>query len=101
MKPEKKLNEFAELLLAQVDSLGYRLDAMGVENQINRHNLIAFVMFGKKRLEGEVDSLSAKIDTGKVKVDALSAAAEKLLMSGVNLALFPAKYTYKRIKAQF
>ena len=39
---------------------------MGVENQINRHNLIALIMFGQKRFEGEMDSINAKIDTEKL-----------------------------------
>jgi len=101
VKNAKKINEIAELVLSQLDTLGYQLDAMGVENQINRHNLIALLMFGQKRFEGEVDSVGAKIDTGIAKVDALSNAAEELLKSGINLAMFPAKYTYDRVKSQF
>jgi len=101
MKTGIKMNDIAELVLAQLDSLGYRLDTIGIDNQINRHNLIALLMFGQKRLEGEMDSLSAKVDTGKAKVEAISGAAEDLLLSGVNLALFPATYTYDRVRSQF
>lgn len=98
---KKQIQEMAEGILRQVDTLGYKLDAIGVENEINRHNLIAFVMAGQKRLEGELDSVSAKIDSKKVQAEALIDTTEQYLMSGVNLAIFPAKYTFDRVKAQF
>lgn len=100
MNAQKKLNELAESILTQLDNLGYQLDTMGVENQINRHNLIALLMFGQKRLEGELDSLNAKIGSGKAKVEGIVDSAEKLLISAGNLAVFPAKYTIERVKSQ-
>lgn len=100
MNAQKKLNELAENLLSQLDNLGFQLDSMGVENQINRHNLIALIMFGQKRLEGEIDSMNAKIGTGKAKIDSIVDSAEKLIVSAGNLAIFPAKYTIDRVKAQ-
>ena len=99
MIAQKKLNELAENILTQLDNLGYQLDTMGVENQINRHNLIALLMFGQKRLEGELDSLNAKIGTGKARIEGIVDSAEKLLFSAGNLAVFPAKYTIDRVKA--
>lgn len=101
MKVQKKLNVLAESALSKVDEIGFNLDAMGVENQINRHNLIAFVMFGQKRLEGEMDSLNAKVDVSKAKVEGIIDSTEKLLVSAKDLAIFPAKYTLDRVKAQF
>lgn len=101
MNAQKKLNEFAENMLSQLDNLGYQLDTMGVDNQINRHNLIALIMFGQKRLEGEMDSLNAKIGTGKARIEGIVDSTEKLLVSAGNLAIFPAKYTIERVKAQF
>lgn len=101
MSTKKKINEIAETALSQIDSLGFHLDSIGVENQINRHNLIAAVMFGQKRLEGEMDSLNARIDIGKARVEGVIDNAEKLALSAVNLALFPARYTFDRVKAQF
>lgn len=101
MNTQKKLNEIAEKVLSQLDNLGFQLDSMGVENQINRHNLIALIMFGQKRLEGEFDSFNAKIDFGKAKIEGVVDSAEKLLVSAGNLAMFPAKYTFDRVKAQF
>lgn len=101
MNAQKKLNELAESLLSKLDDLGYKLDMMGVENQINRHNLIALLMFGQKRVEGELDSLHAKIGTGKAKVEGIVDSAEKVLISAGNLAIFPAKYTLDRVKSKF
>ena len=101
MMAQKKIIELAETALSQLDSLGYKLDAIGVEHQINRHNLIAFLMFGKKRIEGEMDSLNARIDSNKAKFDGLVLSAEKYVLSAANLATFPAKYTLDRVKAQF
>lgn len=101
MNMKKQVQGAVEGLLGQLDTLGYKLDVIGVENNINRHNLIALVMAGQKRLEGELDSLNAKIDTNKSKAEALIDTTEKYLMSGVNLATFPAKYTYERVRAQF
>lgn len=101
MKAQKKLNELAERALSKIDDIGYNLDVMGVENQINRHNLIAMVMFGQKRLEGEMDSINAKVDVSKAKVEGIVNSTEKLLVSAKDLAIFPAKYTYDRVRAQF
>lgn len=100
MNTQKKLNEITEKVLSQLDNLGFQLDTMGVENQINRHNLIALIMFGQKRLEGELDSLNAKIGTGKAKIESVVDSAEKLLISAGNLAVFPAKYALDRVKAE-
>ena len=100
MIAQKKLNELAESILSQLDNLGYQLDNMGVENQINRHNLIALLMFGQKRLEGELDSLNARIGSGKARIEGIVDSAEKLLVSAGNLAVFPAKYTIDRVKAR-
>lgn len=101
MKAQKKLTELAESALSQIDALGFRLDAIGVDNQINRHNLIALLMFGQKRLEGEMDSFNAKVDVSKAKVEGIITNTEKLIISAKDLAFFPAQYTIDRIKAQF
>jgi len=101
MKAQKKIREFTETALSQIDSLGYQLDTIGVENQINRHNLIAFLMFGKTRLEGEIDSLNTRLDSGKIKIGGVKKSTEKLLASAASLATFPATYTLDRLKAQF
>lgn len=100
MNTQKKLNELAENVLSQLDNIGFQLDTLGVDNQINRHNLIALIMFGQKRLEGELDSINAKIGSGKAKVEGIVGSAEKLILSAGNLAIFPAKYALDRVKGQ-
>ena len=50
------------LVLEGVDSLGFRLDDMGITSKLNRHNIAAFLMSEQKHLEGEWDSLQAKVD---------------------------------------
>ena len=100
MKIEKKLADLAEKVLTQVDELGYQLDAIGVENQINRHNLIAAVMFGQKRLEGEIDSMTAKAETGIAKVESVVKQGKSYLQQGATFALRPATYTLDLVKAR-
>ncbi len=97
---QKNIKTALDSLMLQVDALGYQLDAIGVDNQINRHTLIAAMFAGQKRLEGELDSVTARFESGKAKADALIDTAEKLVKSGVELAIFPAKYTYDRLKAR-
>lgn len=98
MNVNKKLAAWGESVLTNIDNLGYKLDEIGVENQINRHNLIAFIMASQKQLEGELDSLSARYDTNKAKIDNLARSAEKWVLSGFDVATFPARYAADRIK---
>jgi hypothetical protein len=95
---KKKLADLGELVFKQVDNLGYQLDAIGVENQINRHVLIAKLFAGQKRFEGEMDSIKARTESTKAQVEATIDAAEKLAKSGFDLVTFPATYTYSRLK---
>lgn len=94
----KKLEQFGELLLKQVDEIGFQLDVIGVENQINRHNLIAAIFAGQKRFEGEIDSVKARVESTKASVDATISAAEQLAKSGLGLLAFPATYAVQRFK---
>ena len=98
MKIEKNLQGILNSALNQIDMLGFRLDELGVDNQINRHNLIAALMFGQKRFEGEMDSLTARVEANVARLEALKSSAEKVVVSGVNLALFPARYTLDRVR---
>lgn len=58
MNTKKLMN----LALEGVDNLGFRLDSLGITSRINRHNIAAFLMAEQKHLEGEWDSIQAKVD---------------------------------------
>lgn len=98
MNINKSIAAFAEKLLEQVDEIGFQLDAMGVENRVNRHNLIAYAMFGQKRLEGELDSLTAKAESEKARIESVVTTGKQYLKSGGELVAFPATYAYGLIK---
>lgn len=69
----KKLIDTA---LNGLDSLGYQLDQYGITGKVNRHNLAAFVMNEQKHLEGEWDSIQARIDRRKSQLEGLVNAVE-------------------------
>lgn len=58
MNTQKLIN----IALQGVDNLGYRLDQFGITGKVNRHNIAAFLMAEQKHLEGEWDSIQAKVD---------------------------------------
>lgn len=94
----KNLEKFGELALQQVDSIGFQLDQLGIENSVNRHNLMAVVFAGQKRFEGELDSVKARVGSAKVNVESTIDTAEELAKSGLRLLAFPATYTIERFK---
>tara|TARA_R100000789_G_scaffold97360_1_gene99818 strand:- start:349 stop:630 length:282 start_codon:yes stop_codon:yes gene_type:complete len=72
MNTKKLLN----LALEGIDTLGFRLDDMGITSKLNRHNIAAFVMAEQKHLEGEWDSLQARVDRRRAQFDRLAQAVE-------------------------
>ncbi|HLT13411.1 MAG TPA: hypothetical protein VK006_04875 [Marinobacter sp.] len=64
------------LVLEGVDSLGFRLDDMGITSKLNRHNIAAFLMAEQKHLEGEWDSLQAKVDRRRSQFEHLTQQVE-------------------------
>ncbi len=98
MKIEQKLMAGADKLLSQIDNVGFQPDAIGVENQVNRHSLIAMAMFGQKRLEGEVDSLTARVETQVAKVESIASLFQQYLKSGYEVATFPVSYAVSSVK---
>lgn len=69
----KKLIDTA---LNGLDSLGFQLDQLGITGKVNRHNLAAFVMNEQKHLEGEWDSIQARIDRRRSQVETLVNSVE-------------------------
>ncbi len=94
----KRIEALGNTMLQKIDAIGFQLDEIGVENQINRHTLIARFMFGQKRIEGELDSLNARVESTKANVVSTIALAEKYAKSGIEVLSFPATYAYARIK---
>lgn len=94
---KKQLESVVNAALSNLDNLGYQLDAIGVENQINRHNLIAFLFAEQKRLEGELDSISARLDSEKSKIERKLSKIEDTIYAVLGKVLFPAKAVYDQI----
>lgn len=69
----KKLINMA---LEGVDSLGFQLDQLGITSRLNRHNIAAFLMTEQKHLEGEWDSIQAKVDRRRSQFDHISQQVE-------------------------
>ncbi|OZB16684.1 MAG: hypothetical protein B7X58_05040 [Marinobacter sp. 34-60-7] len=69
--------QLMNLALEGVDALGFRLDDLGITSKLNRHNLAAFVMLEQKHLEGEWDSLQAKVDRRRSQAERLARQVEE------------------------
>ncbi|MDC0662889.1 hypothetical protein [Marinobacter sp. SS21] len=63
--------QLIDTALNGLDSVGFQLDQLGITSKVNRHNLAAFVMNEQKHLEGEWDSIQARIDRRKSQIEAL------------------------------
>ncbi len=98
MNIEQKLMAVADKFLSQVDNVGYQLDALGVDNQVNRHNLIAIAMFGQKRFEGEVDSLTARVESKVAKIEGIANLFQQYVKSGYEVATYPVSYAVASVK---
>ncbi|WP_286221096.1 hypothetical protein [Marinobacter apostichopi] len=72
MNTQKLLN----IALDGIDTLGYRLDQYGITGKVNRHNIAAFLAAEQKHLEGEWDSIQAKVDRRRSQVEHLTQAIE-------------------------
>lgn len=87
-----------DIALVRFDQVGYQLDDFGIASNINRHQVIAYLMAEQKRLEGEVDSLRARIDFRRVQVERIVGSIEKTARNGLDLALWPARFTLSTLK---
>lgn len=84
--------------LLTFDQVAYRLDDYGIVRNVNRHQVIAYLMAEQKRLEGEVDSLKARVDFRRVQAEELVERAQSAARGGVQLALAPARYTLTSVR---
>ncbi|MBW4934816.1 hypothetical protein [Marinobacter sp. F4206] len=72
MNTQKLLN-FA---LEGIDTIGYRLDQMGITGKVNRHNIAAYLAAEQKYLEGEWDSIQARVDRRRSQFEHITHAVE-------------------------
>jgi|GEM_PF-488099 len=98
MKVNKNIVRIAESAMTGIDRVGYELDMYGITSKVNRHNLIGLVMSEQKYLEGELDSLTARIDSTKVKLENTLNKAEAIITNAINLVLAPARSTVSSVK---
>jgi hypothetical protein len=98
MKMNQNVTNLIETALIGFDSLGYQLDMMGLTSQVNRHTLIGLVMAEQKHLEGELDSIKARVSTAQVKVDRTISVVEGTINNGIDIAMTPARTTINTIK---
>lgn len=98
MKVNPNIMKLVEGALTGLDNIGYQLDNYGVTSQFNRHTVIAYAMAEQKHLEGELDSLKARIGSQKVRIENTVNKVEGFIENGVNLALTPARQTIKTVK---
>ncbi len=72
MNTKKLLN----IALEGIDTVGYRLDQLGITGKVNRHNIAAYLMAEQKYLEGEWDSVQAKVYRRRSQLERLGHALE-------------------------
>jgi len=65
---KKALEMTGEVILQQLDNVGYHLLKMGITDKVNRHNCIAFLMTEDQRIKGEIERLQFKVDCQKAKI---------------------------------
>ncbi len=89
----KQAQKILDRALNGLDTLGYRLEELGITDKVNRHNCMAFLFAEQQRLKGELDRLNVKLDTRKVQLDQLRQQAEQLAQSGLTSLLTPVRST--------
>jgi hypothetical protein len=98
MNMNKNVLKIADVALAGLDRVGYELDMYGITSKVNRHNLIGQVLAGQKQIEGELDSLNARYDSTKVKVEKTISRVENMITNTLELALKPAQNVVSKAK---
>ena len=98
MKVNQNILKIAETAMLGLDRVGYELDMYGVTSKVNRHNLIGQILAGQKQFEGELDSLTARFDYAKVKVEKTVNRAEEFVNDGIEFILTPARSTISSLK---
>jgi len=84
-----KTQDFVNIALSGLDHLGYRLEELHITDKVNRHNTLAYVMAEQNRLKGELDSINARLDMKKARIERVKRQAEAMLSSGLQFASYP------------
>lgn len=92
------IKKLLDTALITFDQVGYRLDDYGIASNVNRHQVIAFLMVEQKHFEGELDSIKARVDFRKVQVEHLINRVESTARGGMELALMPARFTLSSVR---
>ncbi|GAA3965967.1 hypothetical protein [Allohahella marinimesophila] len=77
--------------LSGLDLIGGRLEKLGITDDFNRHTVLAYIMAEQKHLEGELDSLRARLDQKK-------AGVQRARSFITNAARHPLKTTSDTVK---
>ncbi len=98
MKLNKNVGKLIETALSGIDTLGFQLDNYGITSKVNRHTIIAFAMAEQKRVEGELDSLKARVGSQKVKFEKTVAGVESNINHTLGMVLTPARNTLNQVR---
>lgn len=93
-----KIQRLLDTALMTFDQVAYRLDDYGIVRNVNRHQVIAYLMAEQRRLEGELDSLKARVGTRRLRVERIIGRVEDTARGGVHLALTPARFTFNSMR---
>jgi len=96
MKTQNLINK----ALSGLDYVGYQLELYGLTDKVNRHTALAFIMAEQNHLKGELDSLNARFDQQKARVERLRRQAEGVVTGGINFASHPIRNTLDFVKAR-
>ena len=93
-----KTQDIINFALTGLDYLGYRLEELDITNKVNRHNTVAFVIAEQNRFKGELDSLNARFDQKKARIEKVKRQAEAVLNTGIHVATYPLQVVKAAIK---
>ncbi|MFE8070153.1 hypothetical protein QQM79_03765 [Marinobacteraceae bacterium S3BR75-40.1] len=93
-----KFDKLVDSALEGLDNLGYQLETMGISDRVNRHTVIAYAMAEQYHLQGELDSLKARVGHYQLQAERTVGFFEKLARDSVDLALKPARFSFDTVR---
>ncbi len=95
-----KLNNSVDLAMTQIDNLGFQLSRFGITDRLNRHTVLAYLFNGQQNLKGELESLTVRLETSKVRANQQCQAIESALETRFGGLLSPAAEALAGIRRQ-